>query len=281
MRLYRRRTEVRPLLELVVQRHRPTFGRRIVSIQCDAVPPVFVDSSRLLQVLSNLLSNATKFTQEDGTITLRGRLWGDQVALAVQDDGPGIAPEDMPKLFQKFSQVGLRDSSQPKGTGLGLVVSQELVELHKGHIEVASEHGLGSTFTVLLPKYSDAFALAESFQELSSLAALGEGKTVGVIMIDVGDTAEGRAPSKSLSPQDMVEAVRQQLHKDDVVLDLQPPWVAILMVTTPPGLPVIVGRLNRFFNDARLRFGMALYTNDGTDIVTLIEQAKQRCKGLA
>jgi signal transduction histidine kinase len=131
---------------------------------------VVADSVRVRQVLFNLLSNASKFTAEGGTITLSAlqtraplpvpaeragdeRRVGlhDVVWVAVADTGIGIAPGDMDKLFQEFTQVDSSPSRQAQGTGLGLALSKKFVEMHGGRIGAESVPGRGSTFWFMLP----------------------------------------------------------------------------------------------------------------------------------
>jgi signal transduction histidine kinase len=143
--------------------------------QCEVhVPPdrltIVADGIRLRQVLFNLLSNASKFTPEGGRITLRAvrttarlpapaeRLSDeprlvrrDAVWVSVSDTGIGIRPEDMGKLFQEFSQVDSSSSRRAQGTGLGLALCKQFVELHGGTIGAESVPGVGSSFWFLLP----------------------------------------------------------------------------------------------------------------------------------
>ena len=111
------------------------------------------DTRRVRQVLVNLLSNAVKFTPAGGSVELSGS--GDEeaalVRLEVRDSGPGIAPEDLPKLFQPFTQLDTRLSREHAGTGLGLALVRSLAELQGGRAEVESEPGRGSLFRVVLP----------------------------------------------------------------------------------------------------------------------------------
>jgi len=119
------------------------------------MPALFVDRVRMRQILINLLTNAVRFTEEGGII-VRCILQGDEVLVSVQDTGRGIAPEDMPKLFQEFSQVQVAESSSEKSTGLGLVVSKHLIELHGGRIWAESALGRGTTFHFTLPLRGEA-----------------------------------------------------------------------------------------------------------------------------
>jgi signal transduction histidine kinase len=116
------------------------------------LPPFAADPVRLKQVLYNLLSNAIKFTPAGGTVALDARAAGQQLEIAVRDTGTGIRAEDMPRLFHEFEQVGDGSGAQKAGgTGLGLALTKRLVALHGGSIDVESEWGCGSTFTVRLP----------------------------------------------------------------------------------------------------------------------------------
>lgn len=111
------------------------------------------DARRVRQVLVNLLANAVKFTPAGGTVELSAH--GDPgeglVRLEVRDTGPGIAAEDLPKLFQPFTQLDTRLSREHAGTGLGLALVRSLTELHGGRVEVESAPGTGSLFRVVLP----------------------------------------------------------------------------------------------------------------------------------
>jgi PAS domain S-box-containing protein len=110
------------------------------------------DPDRLQQVIWNLLLNATKFSSRGGSIslTLRGR--GSEVVLAIADEGQGISPEFMPRLFERFAQADATIARREGGLGLGLALSRTLVELHGGTIEAESAgEGQGSTFRVVLP----------------------------------------------------------------------------------------------------------------------------------
>ena len=119
------------------------------------LPTVRADPMRIRQVVLNLVSNAAKFTAE-GHIRVFARRQESPEGLAeilvgVEDTGPGIAPEDMEKLFKPFSQVDASPTRKTGGTGLGLSISRSLVELHGGRIWVESEVGKGSTFYFTLP----------------------------------------------------------------------------------------------------------------------------------
>ncbi len=116
----------------------------------DEAIPMRTDQQKLKQILVNLLTNALKFT-ERGSVVLRVKGDGDQVAFAVADTGPGIDPADFERIFERFVQLDRGDSRAVSGTGLGLSIARHLVRLLEGKIEVASRRGDGATFTVRVP----------------------------------------------------------------------------------------------------------------------------------
>jgi GAF domain-containing protein len=109
------------------------------------------DERKIKQILLNLLSNAVKFTPEGGRIGIAARQSDGAVEISVSDTGVGIAPEDQPKIFEEFRQVGSDYAHKVEGTGLGLTLAKKFVELHGGKIWVTSEVGKGSKFTFTLP----------------------------------------------------------------------------------------------------------------------------------
>jgi signal transduction histidine kinase len=122
----------------------------IVEIEPD-LPKVFTDPNRLMQVLTNLVSNAWKYTPSDGEIRLRATKQGDFVRIEVIDNGFGISLEDQGKIFSQFFRSEDANVRSEHGWGLGLNVTQQLVELMGGKIGFESASGKGATFWVLLP----------------------------------------------------------------------------------------------------------------------------------
>jgi signal transduction histidine kinase len=115
-------------------------------------PPLRADRVKLRRVLVNLVSNALKFTSKGGRVEIRAALIGDDMArISVADTGVGIPPEDLERLFDKYEQARSRATRSEKGTGLGLYITRQLVELHGGQISVTSEVGKGSTFSFTIP----------------------------------------------------------------------------------------------------------------------------------
>jgi two-component system phosphate regulon sensor histidine kinase PhoR len=136
-----------------VARMRPLAGSRDLELragQGDAT--VLADRDRLAQVLTNLLDNAIKFTPDEGRIAVGWRALDGEVEVTVSDDGPGIAPDDLPHIFERFYKADPARASEPGGSGLGLAITRHIVEAHGGRIRVASAPGAGTLFAFTLPR---------------------------------------------------------------------------------------------------------------------------------
>jgi two-component system phosphate regulon sensor histidine kinase PhoR len=126
--------------------------KQTVSLEHPAELPIVTGNAvRLRQALSNLISNAIKYTPEGGTINVRLRQEGGQILIQVQDNGIGIAETDLPYVFDKFYRVKSRKTEMISGTGLGLSIAKSIVEKHQGRIWVESEVDKGTTFSFTLP----------------------------------------------------------------------------------------------------------------------------------
>jgi PAS domain S-box-containing protein len=118
-----------------------------------AVATATLDPSRLKQVLYNYLSNAVKFARDNGRVSIRIKPEsGDTFRLEVEDNGIGIAADDMPRLFVEFQQLDSSRAKRHQGTGLGLALTRRIVEAQGGRVGVTSEPGVGSTFYAVLPR---------------------------------------------------------------------------------------------------------------------------------
>ena len=158
--LEREPQDLADVTRMAVEQVRPLLDARGHRLDLDIAPGprcVLGDQSRLIQIVTNLLTNAAKYTHRDGHIRLRVLPAGEQVRITVQDDGDGIAPELMPVLFELFSQGSRAVDRNQGGLGLGLALVRQLVELHGGSVHAESAGpGSGSTFTVMLPVHEPA-----------------------------------------------------------------------------------------------------------------------------
>jgi signal transduction histidine kinase len=129
-----------------------------LAVEAPAGVAVFADHTRVIQVVTNLVDNAVKYTGPGGLVGLR--IWEERGAagLAVSDTGPGIAPEHLPKVFDRFYRLDAARTRSHGGSGLGLAICRELVEAHGGRIWAESVEGAGSTFSLALPIQPPALA---------------------------------------------------------------------------------------------------------------------------
>jgi two-component system phosphate regulon sensor histidine kinase PhoR len=145
--------DIRGLIADCVENLRPQLDARAISVRSELEEPAFVigDARRLHQVLTNLLSNAIKFTAERGTITTRVTCSDGEVDVSVSDTGRGIAADNLPTIFDRYTRAGDTKDDIP-GTGLGLMIVREIVQAHGGRVGVESTLGVGSRFWFRLPR---------------------------------------------------------------------------------------------------------------------------------
>ncbi|MHC0066459.1 sensor histidine kinase [Nostoc sp. UIC 10890] len=147
------RVNLRPLLESLVEKFTDQLleDGPVLLLKCPSILPfVLADVDRTEQVLVNLLGNAVRYTNE-GSITISVGTEASQLWIAVVDTGIGIAPENLPHVFERFWRADQSRDRHSGGTGIGLTISRRLIELQGGQIQVESELGVGSTFRFFLP----------------------------------------------------------------------------------------------------------------------------------
>lgn len=167
--------EIGPLLEACTRTIEPLLDGKAVTLasQIDpALPVLHTDQDMVRQIMLNLLSNAAKFTQR-GRITVAARRDGEALSISVADNGIGIPKEQLARIFEEFRQVDDSTTREHTGTGLGLAICRRLAGLLGGSIEVESEPGSGSTFTLKLPVRFAAGRPAED-KPVEDAAATGE-----------------------------------------------------------------------------------------------------------
>lgn len=153
------------------------------------VDSLAVDQTRMKQILVNLVSNAIKHSRTGGTITVRIRRIETDIEVRVYDQGRGIAPQDIPRLFHPFFQVKGSDANDG-GSGLGLAITKRLVELHGGRIWVESEQGKGSTFAFRLPMVVPTEFLESAAQMFSRIDGTNRNEREETLVLIIEDNAQ-------------------------------------------------------------------------------------------
>jgi signal transduction histidine kinase len=147
-------TEVRPLAQKIGRQMRPEFDEKkqklSVSVEKN-LPEVKADPDRIGQVLANLLTNANKYSPEGAKVQLTASKVGRDIEFAVADNGPGLGPDELEHVFERFWRAQSGETQEVGGTGLGLAIAKSLVELHGGAITATSAPGKGATFRFVLP----------------------------------------------------------------------------------------------------------------------------------
>ena len=150
----RKPVDLEEILSAIVERLMLKAAKKSIQIQneSNSLPTITGDGDRLAQVFTNLIDNALKHTPEGGKVRLKSEANSGWVSVHVDDTGSGIPPEELSRVFERFYQLDkARSGSGPRGAGLGLAISREIVEAHGGNLEAQSVVGRGSRFTVRLP----------------------------------------------------------------------------------------------------------------------------------
>jgi PAS domain S-box-containing protein len=228
------------------------------------------DKDKLVQVLTNYVSNAHKYTQAGGDIRVAIRQQGDFASVTVSDNGYGIAPEDQARLFARFYRVDNAMTREVGGTGLGLSIVKQLIELQGGQVGVQSVLGAGSTFTFTVPLASEPAEIPEPAQEPAAVEPPAPGKSAPTVLVveDDADIASlithhlrkaGYSPRVAHTAEDALATLADDL-PDLITLDIDLPGMqgdelARRLQADPltSDIPVLV--LSVSADDAGTRFG--------------------------
>jgi signal transduction histidine kinase len=148
------RTDVAAIVQYIINTVQPEAGKREVTLQSRVqpeLPPIVTDPDRLSQVLMNLVDNAVKYGKEGGSVLVEARVDQDHLVVSVADDGPGIPPDDLDKIFDEFHRGKQEGEHRAKGAGLGLAIVSRLTRLLGGSVSVDSTVSEGSTFYLRFP----------------------------------------------------------------------------------------------------------------------------------
>ncbi|KAF0094825.1 MAG: PAS/PAC sensor hybrid histidine kinase [Puniceicoccaceae bacterium 5H] len=185
LQLRKERLRLGEVIDRAVEASRPIVEEASHSLQVslpEENPTIEVDPTRLAQVLANLLVNAAKYTPAGGKIQLRAAVEGQTVRLEVEDDGVGISPEMLERIFEMFVQIDMPHHQDTRGLGIGLTLVKSIVEMHGGTIRVHSDGpDKGSLFTVQLPVVAREAKTAVDHREASAADEQGHGQRILVV----------------------------------------------------------------------------------------------------
>jgi signal transduction histidine kinase/ActR/RegA family two-component response regulator len=290
------------IAQSVLDSHAPLAQTRGVRLTLDAqAGPLHadVDADRVAQIVSNLISNALKFTAAGGAVTLSMRRTGEMVELVVADTGEGIAPDFLPRIFEPFRQADASHSRTHGGLGLGLAIVKRIAEMHGGDVMASSEGlGRGAAFTVRLPAATtttsdnapDANRLPTKAPNLAGLSVL--------IVDDDGDARElvnaalSAAGARSIAAASAADAitVAVQSPPDVLITDLGMPGMggyamvetmrARLGATMPPVVIALSAFASQRDVDESLARGFAAHITKPFDSALLVETVEQLSHGV-
>ena len=206
-------------LELVVSQvvdsFRPYCEKKGLTLltQLSHCPSTYLDLEKFDKVLYNLLSNAMKFTAAGKQITIVARSEGEQCLLQVIDTGIGILPDQIPFLFERFRQAEGSANRSYEGTGLGLALVKELVELHKGHITVESVYGKGTTFSIWLQTGSAHLPLEWVTEDQAELQSSRAAVELAGLEIEIQEGAE--FPNLNSDLEDSIQNSKLKVQESD------------------------------------------------------------------
>jgi len=189
---------------------------------------VRADGVRFRQILMNLIGNAIKFTPEGGKIELTARRLGDFVRIDVRDSGPGIPPEEQQRIFEAFHRLKQSDKAA-EGTGLGVAIVRNLVELHGGHLYLESAPGLGSCFYFTLPT-----AMTPGKKEDNKVESNGKVRAAASVLVIDDDVAAGDLLESQLTSAGYeVVVCKQPQNAVEAAAELQPAAITLDIVMLP------------------------------------------------
>ncbi len=272
MEVYPESFNLRDMLEEIETTIEPLVEKKRNKLKTDYehnLGKMFSDLTKIRQILFNLLSNACKFT-EQGTVTLEARReitdedHSDWMVFRVRDTGIGMTPEQQKKLFQAFTQADVSTTRKYGGTGLGLVISKRFAEMMGGSVEVESEYGHGTTFTVRLP-----VTASPPQPEAPEERRKGEGHKGSVLVVDDDPAVRellqahlGRLGYKVALATGGEEGLRlaRKLRPDAITLDVMMPdmdgWMVLSALKNDPALAEIPVIIVSIVEDKRLGYSL-------------------------
>ncbi|MEW6679406.1 MAG: ATP-binding protein [bacterium] len=244
----------------------------------DGFPEIYGDKEGITHILTNLLSNACKFTPPEGKITISGKAKEEDVYISVSDTGVGIPSDELDRIFGKFQRA--TTAEQIEGTGLGLTIVKHFVNMHKGRISVESEIGKGTKFIVTLPKIDKYFHLS---LEEEIFRAKTEEAYFSIILIKLENYLKIKSENEKWRLlSNIEERIKAEIHKSDRVIRYKDRGFFVILLHAGKEEAEKVGNRLREFVDGDLfkdvpqtiyvSYGIAVFPEDGEDKESLLKK---------
>ncbi len=235
----------------VFDRVQKTLERKAASNQvhlatniAELLPSIYCDPEKIGRVIINLAINAIKFSDEGGKVTL----WADKdseldtIRIGISDNGPGIDPDKVSEIFDRFQQAGGEIRSSTKGFGLGLNIARELVRLNFGDIDVSSELGEGSTFSFTVPVYDPQLLIRRYLERIQSFCE--NAQYVSLFVVKVAATTD------TLALEDAERFLQHQIRRSDFVISSPSGGWIVVAASNQAELGALMSRIESARNEA-------------------------------
>lgn len=304
--LKRKPMDLGTLLQQCCAEWRGAAQSRTIQLVGDTLPLVYADEQAIREVLNHLLGNALQHAPERSLITIVGKVCDAVVEVAVSDQGPGMSPHQLRRLFQPFVHLHTPEAPGSEGNGLGLALCRQVVERHHGSIRAMSVPGQGTTVLFCLPIHSVRRLFEEACGVAQERAAQREGQFGLLVVTPAASTSSagwgerlnsvpvippnppGEVPLEFMGVGAAVNPVlsdahallRRQTHQRDQFVWLSERMFAVIVVTNAAGVAAVATRLQSFLRQATLdvRLGVAVFPRDGTIPTGLLRVACERAQ---
>ena len=247
-----------------------------IRLLCGELPFVYMDTQAVREVLNHLLRNALRHAPPRSVVAITAVVRDQWVETAVRDQGPGLSPEQLERLFQPFVHLHTPEAPGSQGGGLGLAFCRQVIERHRGTIRAESKEGSGTTITFTLPIVSATFLFEEACRSAQEDAEY-EGGRYGLVLVH--PAAGGPARSEDTALMQRAEAVlRKNTHHNDRFVQVDDLTLALLAVSDRGGIEAMTRRLQGVLDRSQLgvRFASALFPDDADRPDRLLAIARGR-----
>ncbi|MBI3996080.1 MAG: hypothetical protein HY352_00320 [Candidatus Omnitrophica bacterium] len=275
--LHREPGDLEGVLRQADTRWRAATRAQSLHTTCPALPKVYMDTEAIGEVMDHLLHNAIRHTPDHGTITVHAQATSHAVRISVTDQGPGLSPQQLDRLFQPFGHVHTPDSPGSQGGGLGLAFCKQIIQRHYGTIEAASREGQGTTVTFTLPIVSATFLFEEACRAVHD-EATHDHCTMAALLVTPMSREQG-APRVGESLLHQAQTVmRRSTHKGDRFVWIDDDAFVIVAATDQLGLQALMKRLTGIMEAQHLQICMraALMSPEGQTPEQLLASVRAR-----